>query len=390
MSAGKSAFPYRELVRGGEKTAGLAVAGINPARLAGAVKTHAAARDLLRCPDIVQAGAGTDEIDRTNPKEVTLFYIDGDEHRRRRAAIAPYFALKAIENRYEPIMEALAARLVAEIAEAHEARLDKIAFRFAVAVAAEVLGLDWSDLPGIAGRIEATISQDSTSHRPMKQITDEAVRLYRETDILPAIEARKRQRGEDVISRMLDDGFSDAGIETEVRGYSFAGMVTTRELIVMCTWYLVENPALMERFRSGARREQLCIIEEILRLEPIVGYIRRSAARDVDLASCGHVAARSTITLDVRAANTDEAETGPCPHVIDPERGGARTPGSGYMSFGDGPHRCPGAQLALAEARAFLDQLVRLPGLRLVGDPEVSWFKPIASYVFGKSMVACD
>jgi len=390
MSTCKAHGNFSDFIRGGEKTSGLAVATIKPATFANAVKSHAAARDLLRSPDIAQAGAGMAEIDRNNPQEVTLFYIDGEEHRRRRAAIAPYFALKAIESRYEPIMEALAERLVGEIAESREARLDKIGFRFAVAVAAEVLGLDWADLPGLTARIEATISQDSSSLRPMKQLTDEAVLTYYETDIIPAIRARRSERRDDVISRMLDDGFSDSGIATEVRGYSFAGMVTTRELIVMCTWYLVENPQLMERFRQGERREQLCIIEEILRLEPIVGYIRRSAARDIDTASSGHIAAGTAITIDVRAANTDEAETGPCPHVINPERGGARTPGSAYMSFGDGPHRCPGAQLALAEARAFLDHLVRLPGLRFVGELRLAWFKPIASYVFLEANVACD
>jgi cytochrome P450 len=379
-----------EAIRGGDKTAGLAIGGINPARLAGAIKTHAAARDLLRCPQIVQAGGGTSVIDRDNPEEVTLFYIDGEEHRRRRAAIAPYFALKTVESRYEPIMVDLAGQLVSELAEAGEARLDKLAFRFAVAVAAEVLGLDWSDLPGLTARIEATVNTDTSSHRPMKELTDEAVRSYYETDILPAIEARQRAPGEDVISRMLADGFSPLGVATEVRGYSFAGMVTTRELIVMCAWYLLENPNLMERFRTGGKREQLGIIEEILRLEPIVGYIRRTAASDVDIPSSGSIAGGSTLIIDVRAANTDAAETGPCPHLIDPERGGAHPPGSSYMSFGDGPHRCPGAQLALAESRAFLDALVRLPGLRLVGQPEVAWFRPIASYVFNKAVVACD
>lgn len=376
-------------VTGGGKTAALAAANINPARLETAVKTHAAAREILRCPAIVQAGGGTSVIDRDNPEEVTLFYIDGEEHRRRRAAIAPYFALRTVERRYEPIMEKLAAQLVADLAEAGEARLDKLAFRFAVAVAAEVLGLDWTDLRGLTARIEATVSTDAASHRPMKELDDAAVRTYYETDILPAIEARKRERRDDVISRMLDDGFSDLGIATEVRGYSFAGMVTTRELIVICTWYLLENPALMDRFRQGEKREQLCIIEEILRLEPIVGYLRRTADEDVELPSAGRIESGSTLLIDVRAANTDEAGTGPCPHLVDPDRSGARTPGSGYMSFGDGPHRCPGAQLALAEARAFLAELVRLPNLRLVGEPELAWFRPIASYVFNEATVAC-
>ncbi len=60
------------------------------------------------------------------------------------------------------------------------------------------------------------------------------------------------------------------------------------------------------------------------------------------------------------------------------------------MSFGDGPHRCPGAQLGLAEARVFLDRLLRLPNLRFTQEPKIAWFKPIASYVFLHAELACD
>jgi len=42
------------------------------------------------------------------------------------------------------------------------------------------------------------------------------------------------------------------------------------------------------------------------------------------------------------------------------------------MSFGDGPHRCPGAAVALQEAAIFLDQLLRVPGLRLEQPPTMT------------------
>jgi cytochrome P450 len=110
----------------------------------------------------------------------------------------------------------------------------------------------------------------------------------------------------------------------------------------------------------------------------------------MDLPGHGRVAAGTSLTIDVRKANIDEATTGPCPYLIDPHRAATRTPGAGYMSFGDGPHRCPGAQLALAEARAFLDRLLRLPGLRFSEEPKMAWFKPIASYVFLEANLICE
>ena len=61
--------------------------------------------------------------------------------------------------------------------------------------------------------------------------------------------------------------------------------------------------------------------------------------------------------------------TGPCPFTLDPDRPKRAKANRQFMSFGDGPHRCPGAQLALHEARIFLDKVLRLSGIRLVGKP---------------------
>ncbi len=377
-------------VIGGHKTAALAVETVTPATLARSIKTFSASRLLLRSPSVLQSGAGVAESHERDENKMSLFHLDGEKHRKRRAAVAPFFTLRTIKTRYEPIMQSTADQIVGEIPRAQAVRLDRLAFRFAVAVAAEVLGLDYSDLPALAGRIESTLSSDPTTNRPVKAPSDQAILTFFETDVLPAIALRHDDRREDVISRMLDAGASAELIHTEVRSYAIAGMVTTRELIVMCTWYMIENPELHSKYCNADMQTQLAIVDEILRLEPIVGYIRRFAPQEMDLPGYGAVPAGTSLTIDVRKANTDEAATGPCPHMVDPHRAATRTPGAGYMSFGDGPHRCPGAQLALAEARAFLDKLLRLPKLRFVDEPKMAWFKPIASYVFLEANLICD
>ena len=50
------------------------------------------------------------------------------------------------------------------------------------------------------------------------------------------------------------------------------------------------------------------------------------------------------------------------------------------MSFGDGPHRCPGSQVALHETRMFVDALLRVPGVRLARTPTIRWCAPIMGY----------
>jgi cytochrome P450 len=374
----------------GRKTAALAAGSMSASTRARLITDFAAAREILRSPKVIQAGAGAGAMDHSQPEEVPIFYIDGEPHRRRRSVIAKYFTLKAIESRYQPIMERTADRLLADFAKEGTGRLDKIGFRFAVAVAAEIIGLDHSDLEGITRRIEATINTDEDAKRAVKNTQDEAIAAFYATDVQPAIDARRNDRRDDVISRLLDEGCSDWFIRTEVRGYAFAGMMTTREFIVMAAWYFFEQPALLERFRAADKDEQLAIVEEILRLEPIVGYLRRRVVEDIDSPLCGHIPAGATVTIDIRAANMDEAATGACPHLVDPHREKATAPGSGFMSFGDGPHRCPGAQLSLHEARTFLDRMVRLPGVRMEAKPRAVWFKPISSYELYDAVVACD
>lgn len=365
------------------KSDGLARASVGGGGRTLYVRGFADGRALLRNPAVVQAGAGADAVDKDRVDDISLFYMDGPAHRRRRAAVAPFFTLRAIETRYRPIMERTADRLIAGFVEEGSGALDRIAFRFAVAVAAEVIGLDHADLDGLATRLEAVIGSDD-GKLPVKGADHPAIRLFNARDVQPAIDARRAERREDVISRLLDDGCSDRFIRTEVRGYALAGMITTREFIVMAAWHLLERPELRARFRDGVEAERFAILDEIIRLEPVVGFLARFASEEQALPGCGAVAAGARVAVDIRAANVDPALAGECPHRLDPDRAA----GSG-LSFGDGPHRCPGAQLALHEARIFLARLLAVPGLRLERAPRMRWFKPITSYELHDAIIAC-
>jgi cytochrome P450 len=161
-------------------------------------------------------------------------------------------------------------------------------------------------------------------------------------------------------------------------------MVTTREFIVMAAWHLFERDDLRARFLEGDEAAQFAMLEEILRLEPVAARVYRRAAVDIAQTAGGAVAAGAQFAIDIRAANTDESAVGACPHAVDPDRGG------GHLSFGDGPHRCPGAQVALHETRIFLDRLMRLPGVRLERAPDMLWNPSLLSYELRRAIVACD
>jgi cytochrome P450 len=197
-------------------------------------------------------------------------------------------------------------------------------------------------------------------------------------DVRPAILARRNQPREDVISHLIAEGYNDRSILTECFTYGAAGMATTREFITMAAWHMFERPELATRFRETDEVGRLAILEEILRLEPVVGTLYRQ--RDSDA---------QPIALDIRAANSDADAVGACPHSIDPDRELAPRVGGAGLAFGDGPHRCPGSGVALLEAAIFLDRLLRVPGLRLLSPPNVGWNPLITGYELRGCRIGC-
>ncbi|WP_231731973.1 cytochrome P450 [Sphingomonas sp. CCH5-D11] len=191
--------------------------------------------------------------------------------------------------------------------------------------------------------------------------------LYR--DVKPAIRERRRARRDDVISHLIEEGYRDMEILSECLTYGAAGMITTREFITMAGWHLLEQPTLRQRFLDTDEAGRIAILEEILRLEPVVGLLHRTLGDEGDI-----------VGIDVRAANADEEAFGGCPHQIDPDRQLGDRVGRAGMAFGDGEHRCPGAQVALLESAIFLDQLLRVPGLRMSTEPKMGWNALIAGY----------
>jgi hypothetical protein len=70
---------------------------------------------------------------------------------------------------------------------------------------------------------------------------------------------------------MLQENYSKKAMLIECMIYGTAGMITTRELITMAAWHMLEDETLKQRFIEGDEDDQFAIIEEILRLEPVAG-----------------------------------------------------------------------------------------------------------------------
>ncbi|HUD30559.1 MAG TPA: cytochrome P450 [Novosphingobium sp.] len=383
--------------RDDRKSARVAAANLTPAAGARVVGTFAAGRDILRSPKVRQAGASAEVVDLSRPDEISFFFLDGDLHRKRRAAVAGLFAPKTIATRHQAVMNRTMDGIVADLQGRGTAPLDELSWQMAVDVAAEIVGLTDSDSnANLARRVKAVLDA-SVGRKPgrLNALLFNARMLvyvgrFWKHDLAPAIEARRRQPKDDVISHMVKENYSKKGMIMECLSYGGAGMMTTREFIVMAAWHLFEKPALRARFLEGGQDDQFAILEEILRLDPVASMLHRRAAEPVAGEGGAAMAEGETACISIREANVDEAITGPCPYELDPDRAKRMKVVGPYMSFGDGPHRCPGAQVALHETRIFLDRLLRLPGVRLVSEPEVLWNGQIQGYELRGAVVACD
>jgi len=356
-------------------------------------------RAILRSPAMKQAGLEGAELAMDNPEQAPVFFLDGEPHRRKRGAIARFFTPKIIETRHQRIMEETTGALLAELRAAGTGCLDQMSWRLAVSVAGEVVGLSIGlderqklrlahDIEGIMERTRL-VGFSGLKYRVMDLFYTIRALRFHFRHVLPAIRDRRKVPREDIITHLIAENYSAKAILMECMTYAGAGMVTTREFIVMVAWHLLDRPDLRSRYLASGKEEQMAMLEEILRLEPVATLIYRSAEAS-GLTLPEGISPGATYAINLRQANVDEAATGPCPFALDPDRAKRMSGNGAYLSFGDGAHRCPGAQLALTETRIFIDRLLRLPGIRLATPPRVDWNDALMSYELRGAIVICD
>jgi len=59
-------------------------------------------------------------------------------------------------------------------------------------------------------------------------------------------------------------------------------MATTREFIVMAAWHLFDDAEVKQRFLAADEATRVSLLDEILRLEPVVGAPCRRAERELE------------------------------------------------------------------------------------------------------------
>ena len=359
------------------------------------IRSVAAAREVLRARDLTtQAGFTAEAIPKGYLKHHPILISDGALHDEQRRKVGRFFAPAVVAERYTGHMESCADALLDGATAAGSCRLDELALLYSVEVTADVVGLTNSGVRRMANRLVSFFNQppfDITRPdlgRTPRQWAQAAVsglgpvlRFY-VADVRPAIRARRKEPRQDVISHLIAEGYTNADILVECVTYGTAGMVTTREFISMAAWHLLGNAPLRERYLVAGQAERFAILNEIIRLEPVVGHLYRRVTGAFEVSDGDEtftVAPGDLIDVCIRPANADPAAVGPEPLELCPGRTLPPGVNPAVLSFGDGAHKCPGQPLAILESDVLLTRLFsRNP--TIVSEPSLAWDDLIEGY----------
>jgi cytochrome P450 len=154
----------------------------------------------------------------------------------------------------------------------------------------------------------------------------------------------------ELVSASQDGHLSESEFQAFFMLLFNAGTDTTRSLLCYGLDLLLARPAVMSRLRATPHLIPSAI-EEILRFEPPVIQIRRTANQDVDLGG-RRIAEGDKVVVFFPSANRDH-NVFPNPDEFDIDR----SPND-HIAFGFGTHHCLGAPLARLEAKHVFGQLL--------------------------------
>ncbi|WKU43351.1 cytochrome P450 [Streptomyces sp. VNUA116] len=297
-----------------------------------------------------------------------LLDLEPPDHTRIRRLVSKAFTPRTVEN-LAPVVARLARELVDDLLAAGGGDLiGAVAEPLPVAVIAEMLGIPAADRKllrpwsaAICGMYELNPDEE-TARNAVRASLDFSAYLRE------LIADRRARPGDDLISALVlahDEG--ERLTEQEMVSTCVLLLNAGHEATVNTTgngwWALFRHPGQLAALRAGPGLLPGAI-EELMRYDTPLQLFERWVLDDIEIA--GTVVPRgSEVALLFGSANRDPARF-PAPDRLDVTR-----TDNPHLSLGAGIHYCLGAPLARLELLASFGELLRrVPGLRLVAEPE--------------------
>jgi 2-hydroxy-5-methyl-1-naphthoate 7-hydroxylase len=352
-----------------------------------AVTHHAEAKALLTDPRLVkdidvwgawQRGEIPPDwplIGLANPGR-SMLTVDGEDHRRLRTLVAQALTprrVEAMRARITQLTEELLDRLPVEGDDVVDLKAE-FAYPLPMYVVADLMGLDEAVLP----RLKVLFEKFFSTQTPPQEVVSTLVELA--GLMSDTVAAKRAQPGDDLTSALIlasEDGdrLTDQEIVSTLQLMVAAGHETTISLIVNAVVNLSTHPEQRAMVLSG-EVEWSAVVEETLRFStPTSHVLIRFATEDVPVGD-GVIPAGDALIVSYGAIGRDERAHGATAGEFDVTRETAKR----HISFGHGPHVCPGAALSRLEAGVALPALYgRFPGLDLAVPASALRNKPVVT-----------
>lgn len=333
--------------------------------------------DRIRHPDATQLGAedvarlaaGTDPATAAGPAADTtapapdartdgmFVFMDPPEHTRLRRLLTGQFTVRRMRALETRIREIAVEHIAAMRAAGTEADLvPAYALPIPSLVICELLGVDYADRAQFQERTAISLNANT----PDDERARAGLELY--GYIRDLVATKRADPGEDILSGLIHDAdppLTDDQLTDMAVVLLGAGHETTANMLGLSMFALLENPAQLAAVRADPALLDNAI-EELLRYLSIIQMgVSRVATEDVTVAGVD-ILAGSTVIIATPEVNRDPRRWD-TPDALD-----VRRDRTSHLAFGYGIHQCLGQQLARAEMKAGLGELLaRMPDLRL-------------------------
>ena len=288
---------------------------------------------------------------------------DGKKHARLRKLVTPSLSARRVaalqpnvEDLIHHLLDDLEALPAGEPVDLHT----KFSYRVPTEMICDLFGVPHEQRPGLLRLFRAVGETDVATE-------DESVDIH--TGLVDAmhalLDARHREPGDDLTSFLIaarEEGskLTDEELIATLLLMIGGGSGTTINLLDHTIRELLANPGQLQIVRDDPERWDDAI-EESLRLHcPVMHLPMRWAAADIDLGE-GVVISQGDAILIAYGAHGRDPGVHEKPEVFDIDRRNKDN-----IAFSAGPHFCPGARLALLEARTALRLLFeRFPHMEL-------------------------
>ncbi|MFE2428210.1 cytochrome P450 [Streptomyces sp. NPDC059373] len=292
--------------------------------------------------------------------ETSFIGYDGKDHASTRRKAAITFTNRQVQRLRSRIEEIVDDHLDLLLSMAPPVDFHRV-FSLAVpmTVICELLGIPQDKHDFFIKHGTALLGGHSSTEERQAAIVE--VNAY----IKDLIELKKREPGDDLLSRAMDDyeasgeEYTDRDLFNMVRLLMNGGHETTASQISLGTAYLLEHPDQLKKLLGDPELVKPAV-EELVRIATIGDTaVPRVALEDIEIGG-QTIRKGDGILCLILAANRDP-EVFPEPEKVDIERGSRK-----HLGFGHGVHHCIGADLARLELEVVWSKLFqRIPDLKL-------------------------